>query len=397
MRRALYGAALFVVATFTAALAQGGSPIRIGVLNDQSGVFADLAGPGSVTAAQMAAEDFGGQVLGRKVEILVADHQSKPDIGAAIARRWFDEEGVHAIVDVPVSSVGLAVQQIAKEKKRIVMFSGSTTSELVGKACSPTGFQWTLNTASEAKGIASSVAKTGVDTWFFITADYAFGRAMEADATAVINAHGGRVLGTVRHPINTNDFASYLLQAQASGAKVVALASGGSDLINLIKQAGEFGLSAGGQRPVSLQSFISDIHSLGLEKAQGLLLIAAFYWDLDDQTRAWSQRFAQRNGGQMPTMVQAGVYSAVSHYLKALKEAGTDDATTVASQMRQMRVNDFMTHNAQIRNDGWVMRDFYLFQVKSPAESKGAWDYYKKLEHIAAEEAAPPKADCQRQ
>ena len=314
MKYRLYLFAVLVAATLNAAAAQGGPPIRIGVLNDQSGVFADLAGPGSVTAAQMAAEDFGGQVLGRKVEILVADHQSKPDVGASIAQRWFDEEGVHAIVDVPVSSVGLAVQQIAKEKKRIVMFSGSTTSELVGKACSPTGFQWTLNTASEAKGIASSVAKTGADTSFFITADYAFGRAMEADATAVIKSHGGRVLGTVRHPINTNDFASYLLQAQASGAKVVALASGGSDLINLIKQAGEFGLSAGGQRPVSLQSFISDIHSLGLEKAQGLL-IAAFYWDLDEETRAWSQRFAQRNGGRMPTMVQAGVYSAVSHYL----------------------------------------------------------------------------------
>jgi branched-chain amino acid transport system substrate-binding protein len=219
---------------------------------------------------------------------------------------------------------------------------------------------------------------------------------MEADATAVIKSHGGRVLGTVRHPINTNDFASYLLQAQASGAKVVALASGGSDLINLIKQAGEFGLSAGGQRPVSLQSFISDIHSLGLEKAQGLLLIAAFYWDLDEETRAWSQRFAQRNGGRMPTMVQAGVYSAVSHDLKAMREAGTDDPTAVASQMRQMRVNDFMTHNAPIRGDGWVMRDFYLFEVKSPAESKVPWDYYKKLEHITAEEAAPPETDCQR-
>jgi branched-chain amino acid transport system substrate-binding protein len=370
---------------------QAAEPLKIGVMNDQTGIFSDLAGPGSVIAAQLAVEDAGGAVLGRKIEIVVADHQNKPDIGATIARRWYESENVQAIVDIPVSSVGLAVQNVARNAKRIVMFSGSTSSELIGKSCSPTGFQWTFNTVSAAKGTASAILKNGGDTWFFVSTDYAFGHALERDATAVIEQNNGKVLGTARHPLSTSDFASYLLAAQASKAKVVALASSGSDLINVIKQADEFGLASGGQQVAALQTFITDTHSLGLEKAKGLLLTSAFYWDRDDPSRAWSQRFAQRNKGRMPTMVQAGVYSATAHYLKAVAKAGTEEGVVVAKMMREMPVNDFMTDNAQIRGDGWVLRDLYLFQVKTPQESKGPWDYYKLIRKIPAADAAPPE------
>lgn len=375
--------------------ANAADPIKIGIMNDQSGIFADLAGPGSVIAARMAVEDAGGRVLDRPIEILIADHQNKPDIGAAIARRWYGPENVQLIVDIPVSSVGIAVQNIARSMKRVVIFSGSTSSELIGKECSPTGFQWTFNTASAAKGTASAILKNGGDSWFFVTTDYAFGQALERDATAVITQGNGKIVGSVKHPLATSDFASYVLAAQASKAKVVALASSGSDLISAIKQSDEFGLTAGGQKVAALQTFITDTHSLGLEKAKGLLLTSAFYWDLDDATRAWSRRFANRNNGKMPTMVQAGVYSGVAHYLKSVAKAGTDDGLAVAKSMRELPVNDFMTKNAGVRNDGWVLRDLYLFQVKTPAESKEPWDYYRLISQIPALDAAPPEtATC---
>jgi branched-chain amino acid transport system substrate-binding protein len=387
-KRWVLTAGALVCSTYAAFAAD---PLKIGVMNDQSGIFADLAGPGSVLAARMAVEDAGGTVLGRPIEVLVADHQNKPDIGAAIARRWYSAENVQLIVDIPVSSVGIAVQNIACSTKKIVIFSGSTSSELIGKECSPTGFQWTFNTISAAKGTASAILKGGGDSWFFVATDYAFGQALERDATAVVEKNHGKVLGSVKHPLGTSDFASYLLAAQASKAKVVALASSGSDLINAIKQSDEFGIAAGGQKVAALQSFITDTHSLGLEKAKGLLLTSAFYWDLNDATRSWSRRFASLNNGRMPTMVQAGVYSGVTHYLKAVSKAGTDDGMAVARTMREIPVNDFMTNNARVRYDGWVLRNLYLFQVKTPAESKEPWDYYRLINSISAEDAAPPE------
>ena len=371
--------------------AQSPNPIKIGVLNDQSGIYADLAGPGSVIAARLAVEDAGGSVLGRPIEVVVADHQGKPDIGAAIARRWYDADGISAIFDVPVSSIALAVQEIARQKNQIAIFSSASASDILGKSCSPTTFQWTFNTLSAARSTASAVFDQGAKSWYFVAADYAFGRAMVRDATSVVNEKGGKVLGAVWHPLGTSDFASYLLQAQGSGAKVVAFVSGGSDFINALKQSNEFGLAAGGQKIVSMQTFISDIHAIGLSIAQNLTLTAAFYWDLDDQTRAWSKRFGSLSGGKMPTMAQAGVYSAVRHYLKGVARAQTTDGAAVAAAMREMPVEDMMTHAAHIRDDGWVMRDLYLFQVKTPTESKAPWDYYRLLSKIGAEEAAPPR------
>ena len=383
-------ACLWVTAPAHAQPAAAG-PIRIGVLNDQSGIYADLSGPGSVLAARMAVEDAGGTVLGRKIEILVADHQNKPDIGTAIAAQWYDRDGVHVIVDVPVSSVALAIQEVARTRQRIAIFSSAGSSELTGKACSPTGFHWTFDTVALAKGTASAVVKAGGDTWFFLTADYAFGYAMEADARALVTAAGGKVLGGVRVAMGTADMSSFLLQARGSGAKIVAMANAGSDLINSIKQASEFGIVAGGQKLAGLLVFITDVHSLGLQAAQGLQLTESFYWDLNDGTRAWSARFSDRFNGRKPSMTQAGVYSATTHYLKAVAAAGTTDGPAVAAKMREMPVNDFMTANARIRTDGRVLRDFYLFEVKKPAESKGPWDYYKLIRAIPAEEAVRPE------
>jgi branched-chain amino acid transport system substrate-binding protein len=378
-----------------AAQAQTADPIKIGILNDQSGIYADLAGPGSVIAARLAVEDAGGSVLGRKIEVVVADHQGKPDIGASIARRWYDVDGVSAIFDVPVSSIALAVQEIARQKNRIAIFSSASASDILGKSCNPTTFQWTFNTLSAARSTASAVFEEGAKSWYFVAADYAFGRAMVRDATAVINEKGGSVLGTAWHALGTSDFASYLLQAQGSGAKVVGIVSGGSDFINALKQSNEFGIAAGGQKIVSMQTFISDIHAIGLPIAQNLTLTAAFYWDLDDQTRAWSKRFGELSGGRMPTMAQAGVYSAARHFLKGVAKAGTTEGPAVAAAMREIPVDDMMTHNARIRDDGWVMRDLYLFRVKTPSQSKAPWDYYNLLAKIDAEKAAPPRLpDC---
>ena len=370
--------------------------VKIGVLNDQSSLYADISGQGSVVAARMAAEDFGGKVLDKPIEIVFADHQNKPDVGSAIARRWIDEEGVDAISDVPTSSVALAIQGLTREKKRIFLMSGPASSDLTGKQCSPYGFHWTYDTYALANGTGGAMVKQGGDTWFFITADYAFGHALERDTGNAVKAAGGKVLGAVRHPLNTNDFSSFLLQAQGSGAKVIGLANAGGDTINSIKQASEFGIVQAGQKLAGLLVFISDVHALGLKTAHGLVVTTAFYWDQNDETRAWSKRFMEKMGGKAPTMVQAGVYSGVKHYLQAIKDAGTDDPDAVAAKMRETKINDFMTKDGWIRPDGRVMRDMYLVEVKEPGESKGPWDYYKILRTIPAEEAARPldQGDC---
>lgn len=391
MRYLCIGAALGALMLATPAVAQPtGTPLRIGVLNDQSGIYADLSGQGSVIAARMAVEDFGGKVLDRPIEIIFADHQNKPDVGSALASRWYDAENVAAIVDVPVSSVALAVQEVARERKKIVLFSAAGSSDLTGKACSPMGTQWSFDSIALAKGTASAVTKSGGDTWFFLTANYAFGTAMEADARRFIAEAGGQVLGSVRHPQGTTDFSSFLLQAQSSKAKVIGLANAGNDTINALKGASEFGIVAGGQKLAAMLTFLSDVHSLGLKTAQGLQLTESFYWDLNDSTRAWSKRFGERMNGRMPTMVHAGVYSAVTHYLKAIKAAGTDNSEKVAEQMHLLKVSDAILPEATVRQDGRVLRPFYLFEVKKPEESKGPYDYYKLVREIPANEAVRP-------
>ena len=352
--------------------------VRIGVLNDQSGLYADLGGPGSVVAARMAVEDVGGTVLGEPVEIVVADHQNKADIGAAIARRWFDAEKVDMAIGFDNSSVALAVEQLAAEHNRIAIAGAVGSTAFTGKACTPTEASWIYDSYALTTSLARSVVAEGRDTWFFLTVDYAFGHSLEADATSAVLAAGGKVLGSVRHPLNTADFSSYLLQAQASGAKVVALANGGGDMINAIKQAGEFGLTRSGQTVVSLLVFISDVHSMGLQTAQGLKFATAFYWDRDEDSRAWSKRFFARHG-RMPTMAQASVYSAIRHYLKAVAAAGTDEARAVMAKMRELPVNDFYAQNGRLREDGRLVHDMYFAEVKKPSESKEPWDDYKIL------------------
>lgn len=366
--------------------------IKIGVMNDQSGLYADITGQGSVLAARMAAEDAGGKVLDKPIEIVFADHQNKPDVGSTVVRQWIDQDKVDAIADVPTSSVALAVQQITKEKKRLFLMSGPASSDLTGKACSPYGFHFTYDTYMLAIGTGAALAKAGGDTWFFLTSDYAFGHALERDAGEAAKAAGAKVLGAVRHPLNTSDFSSFLLQAQNSKAKIIGLANAGGDTINSIKQAAEFGIVAGGQRLAGLLVFVTDVHALGLKTAQGLVVTASYYWDQNDETRKFAKRYFEKMGKQ-PSMVQAGVYSGVAHYLKAVKAAGTDDPDKVAAKMRELPVNDFMTKDAKIRADGRIMRDAYLFQVKAPSESKGPWDYYKQLAVIPAEEAARPLKD----
>jgi branched-chain amino acid transport system substrate-binding protein len=352
--------------------------VRIGVLNDQSGLYADLGGPGSVVAARMAVEDAGATVLGKPVEIVVADHQNKADIGAAIARRWFDTEKVDMAIGFDNSSVALAVEQLAAEHNRIAIAGAVGSTAFTGKACTPTEASWLYDSYALTTSLARSVVAEGRDTWFFLTVDYAFGHSLEADATSAVLAAGGKVLGSVRHPLNTADFSSYLLQAQASGAKVVALANGGGDMINAIKQAGEFGLTRGGQTVVSLLVFISDVHSMGLQTAQGLKFVTAFYRDRDEDSRAWSKRFFARHG-RMPTMAQAGVYSAIRHYLAAIAAAGTDEAQAVMAKMREIPVNDFYAKNGHLREDGRLVHDMYFAEVKKPAESREPWDDYKLL------------------
>jgi branched-chain amino acid transport system substrate-binding protein len=378
-------AALLALAT-PACAEISGDVVKIGVMNDMSGLYADISGQGSVEAARMAIADFGGSVAGKKIELISADHQNKPDIGSSIANQWLGNDGVDAIVDVPTSSVALAVQEVARNKNKVFLISGAAASDLTGKACSPTSVHWTYDTVALANGTGSAVVKAGGDTWFFITADYAFGHALERDTTKVVEENGGKVLGSVKVPLNTPDFSSFLLQAQNSKAKIIGLANAGGDTINSIKQAGEFGIVEGGQKLAGLLVFISDIHSLGLQAANGLQLTSAFYWDQTDATRAWSKRFFEKMKRE-PTMVQAGVYGAIMHYLAAIKATNSDDALTVVKQMKATPVNDFMTKNGKIREDGTLVRDMYLFEVKKPSESKGPWDYYKQISVIPGEEA----------
>jgi branched-chain amino acid transport system substrate-binding protein len=363
--------------------------VRIGVLNDQSSIYADLSGPGSVIAARMALEDAGGTVLGKPVEIVVADHQNKADIGAAIARQWFDADKVDLAIGFDNSSVALAVEQVAFQKNRIAIAGAIGTTAFTGKDCTPNEAAWIYDAYALTTTLARSVVARGEDTWFFITVDYALGHSLEADATRAVIASGGKVLGSARHPLNTADFSSFLLQAQASGAKVVALANGGGDMINATKQANEFGLTRAGQTVVSLLAFITDIHSVGLKAAQGLTFVTGFYWDRDAESRAWSKRFFARHQ-RMPTMAQAAVYSAIRHYLRAIEAAGTDEAKAVMAKMRELPVNDFFAKNGRLRADGRLVHDMYFVQVKTPAESTGPWDYYKILATIPGDQAFRP-------
>ena len=374
----------------SAALAQiSGDAVKIGVMNDQSGLYADLAGQGSVEAARMAVEDFGGSVNGAPIEVLSADHQNKPDVGSNIVREWIDVQDVDVIVDVPTSSVALAVTEIVKEKDRVFLVSGAATTELTGAACSPNTIHWTYDTYALAVGTGRAMVQEGGDSWFFITADYAFGHQLEADTAAIVEKEGGQVLGSVRHPLSSSDFSSYLLQAQGSGAKVIGLANAGTDTTNAIKQANEFGITQAGQQLASLLMFLTDIDALGLDVAQGLVMTTGFYWDMNEETRAWSERFNER-AGQMPTMVQAGVYSAVTHYLNAIKQVGSDQAKAVVDQMKATPVNDFFAKDGRVREDGRMVHDMYLAQVKTPEESKGRWDYLKILRTIPADQAFLP-------
>ena len=374
-----------------------GNVVKIGVLNDQSGTYADLAGPGSVLAARMAVEDFQKTNKDLKVEIVFADHQNKPDVGSQIARKWFDAEGVDAIVDVPTSSVVLAVNQIAKDKNKVLIVSTGATSDLTGKACTPNSVHWTYDTWQLANGTGSAIVKTGGDTWFFLTADYAFGHALERDTEAVVTKSGGKVNGKVRHPFPAGDFSSFLLQAQASKAKIVGLANAGADTTNAIKQAAEFGIVKGGQQLAGLLVFLTDVHALGLDKAQGLILSETFYWDLNDQTRAWTKRFAAANGNKYPTMGHAGVYAGVLHYLKAVAALKSDaDGAKVVAKMKELPTDDPLFGKGSIRADGRKIHPSYLFEVKKPGESKYAYDYYKVRATVPAEQAFRPmeQGDC---
>jgi branched-chain amino acid transport system substrate-binding protein len=370
------------------ARAENQPPLRLGVLSDMSSLYADNAGNGSVVAAQMAVDDFGGSVLGRKIEIVSADNQNKADVGATITRRWLDSENVEAIVDVPNSAVALAVQGITRERKKVFLATGTATSRLTGDECSPTGIHWTYDTYALSQGTTKAVARLGAKKWFFLSADFALGAQLESDSRRVIAATGGQAVGSVKHPMNSADFSSFLLQAQASGADTIALADAGGDFINAVKQAGEFDI-ARNQRLVGLLVFIADIHSLGLQSAQGLILSSAFYWDLNEATRSWSKRFIDKTR-KVPTMIHAGTYGAVAHYLQAVKDAGTVDGPTVVAKMKATPVNDFMTKDGHIREDGRLVRDMYLFKVKSPAESKGRFDYYSYLATIPGNEAFRP-------
>ncbi len=393
LKRSIQLAAALAIAAGAAHAQISGGVIKIGVMNDQTGTYADLAGPGSVVAARMAVEDFGAAKKGMKVDILVADHQNKPDVGSQIARKWYDAEEVDLIVDVPTSSVVLAINQIAREMNKAFIVSTGATSDLTGKACSPNSIHWTYDTWALANGTGSAIVKTGGDSWFFLTADYAFGHALERDTEAVVLKSGGKVLGKVRHPFPSADFSSFLLQAQASKAKVIGLANAGADTINAIKQGSEFGIVKGGQNFAGLLVFLTDVHALGLDKAQGLLLTESFYWDLNDQTRGFSKRFAQRHKGAMPTMAQAGVYSAVLHYLKAVEALKSDDGPKVIAKMKEMPTDDPVFGKGRIRPDGRKIHPMYLFEVKKPSESKGAWDYYKVRATIPAEQAFRPEKE----
>ena len=366
-----------------------GTAVKIGVLTDMSSLYSDIGGAGSVEAARLAIADFGGTVNGKRIELFSADHKNNPDLGAGIANQWFGYDYVDAIADVTTSSVALAVQEVARARNKVLLISGAADSDLTGRACSPTLVHWTYDDVALANGTGRAVVKNGGGTWFFITADYAFGYDLERDTTTVVRQNGGSVLGSVRAPLGTADFSPFLSKAQASGAKIIGLANAGGDTIDSIKQAAKLGIAQGGQRLVALLLFISDVHSLGLQTAQGLQLTSAFYWDQNDATRAWSKRFFDRIKRE-PTMVHAGVYGSIMHYLAAIKATGATDGPTVVRQMKATPVNDFMTKNGHIREDGALVRDMYLFEVKSPSESRGPWDYYKQIAVIPGEEAFKP-------
>ncbi|OWJ80281.1 ABC transporter substrate-binding protein [Haematobacter genomosp. 1] len=384
------------VALATLASAASAEPYRLGVLTDMSGMNFDLAGQGSAVAARMAVEDFGGKLLGEQVEVIVGDHQNKPDVGATLARRWIDEQNVKAVIDVPTSSVAMAVQDVTRAADVAFLISTAGSSDLTGKACSPSSALWTWDTYALANGTGRAMTQEGGKSWFFITADYTFGHALERDTSEAVRSLGGEVVGAVRHPRETTDFSSYLLQAQASGADVIALANSSGDTMTAMKQAGEYGITAGGQKLAGLLLFLTDVDGVGLETAQGLTLTTGFYWDFDDQTRAWSRRFGEQMGGRMPTMVQAGVYSAVLNYLKAAEAAKTVGGTAVMSELRTMKIDDMFARNAYLREDGRLVHDMYLAQVKTPQESTERWDYYKILRTIPGEEAFKPleQSDC---
>jgi branched-chain amino acid transport system substrate-binding protein len=364
------------------ATAQG---VKIGVLNDQSGVYADYGGKYSVEAAKMAIEDFGGEVLGQKIELVTADHQNKPDLATAIARRWYDNEGVDMITELTTSSVALAVQELSAQKKKIDIVVGAASSRISGDACTPYGFHWAFDTHALAVGTGGALVKAGGDTWFFLTADYAFGYALQKDTSDIVTANGGKVLGAVRVPLNSSDFSSYLLQAQDSKAKIVGLANAGLDTSNSIKQAAEFGIVKGGQKLAGLLMTLAEVHGLGLEAAQGLILTEGFYWDHDDKSRAFAERFFQRTG-RMPSMIHAGTYSATLSYLKAVKAAGTRDSDAVAKKLKELPVDDAFAQGKVLAN-GRMVHDMYLFEVKKPSESKKPWDYYKQLAVIPGDQA----------
>jgi len=376
---AVAASALFLA---TAAQAQG---VKIGILNDQSGVYADYGGKWSLEAAKMAVEDFGGEVLGSKVELVTADHQNKPDTAVAIARRWYDVENVDMITELTTSSVALAVQELSKEKKKIDIVVGAATSRITGDACTPYGFHWAFDTHALAVGTGGALTEAGGDSWFFLTVDYAFGYALEQDTSDIVKAKGGKVLGSVRYPLNASDFSSFLLQAQSSKAKIVGLANAGLDTSNSIKQAAEFGIVAGGQKLAALLFTLAEVHGLGLQAAQGLVLTEGYYWDRDDRSRAFADRFFKRTQ-RMPNMIQAGTYSATLSYLKAVKAAGTKDADAVAKKLKELPVDDGFAQGKVLAN-GRMVHDMYLFEVKKPSESKKPWDYYKQIAVVPGDKA----------
>lgn len=382
----LAGTALAILASGAAQAQMSDNVIKIGMLSDRSGIYADINGEGSAVAARMAAEEFGNSVNGTKIEIIVGDHQNKADIAANLARQWIDTEKVDVVADVPNSAAALAVQAITRDKKRLFLMSGPGSTDLTGKECSPYGFQWTWDNHAVASATARALVEQGRKSWFFITADYAFGHSLEAEAANTVKQLGGTIKGSVRHPLGASDFSSYLLQAQASGAEVVAFANAGGDTINGVKQAAEFGIPQGGQTLAGLLLNINDIQALGLETSQGLMLANSFYWDMTEETRGWSKKFEERTG-RKPSMNQAGVYSSVRHYLKAVQELGTDDPDKVAAKMRAMPVTDMMMKEVKIAANGRVFDDMYLAQVKTPAESKYAWDYFKILKTVPGTQA----------
>jgi branched-chain amino acid transport system substrate-binding protein len=390
LRRLFSGilAAVLTVAA-TAAMAQDKPPLKLGGILDMSGLYADITGPGAETAAKMAAEDFGGEVLGRKIQVIAADHLNKADLAANIARQMFDEQGVEMIYDVAASATALAANEVAKAHNKIIMFSGPGSIRLTNEACGPYTVHYAFDTYAQANVTGLAAVKSGLDTWFFLTADYAFGADLEKDTSNVVVKSGGKVLGSVRHPLNTSDFSSYLLQAQASKAKVIGLANAGGDTINAIKQAAEFGIMKGGQRLSPLLAFVTDIDGVGLDTAQGLLVAESFYWDLNDDTRAFTKRFEERMH-RPPTSAQAGVYSSVLHYLQAVKAAGTTDSAAVMKIMKETPINDMFAKNGRIREDGRMVHDMYLFEVKKPSESKGRWDDYKLLATVPGDQAFQP-------